>query len=201
MQSVQIRLDLLRHGEPDGGLIYRGLRDDALTDEGWRQMERSTGSAYDWDLIVTSPLSRCLKFAAQLGSSLGAEVHVEEGLKEMSFGHWEGKNWQEVAAEYPEESAAFWRDPDRHPPPGGESLTDFRSRIRHAHSVICSKYSAGKILYVTHGGVIRILMQELLGFPNHSLMRLQVPWASITRIVVGKNGLSGGELVFHNGSL
>nr|MCH9749372.1 histidine phosphatase family protein [Pseudomonadota bacterium] len=60
-----MKLSLLRHGEPVGGRIYRGNQDDPLTDKGWQQMLDSTQDQ-SWELIATSPLSRCHAFANHL---------------------------------------------------------------------------------------------------------------------------------------
>jgi hypothetical protein len=59
-------IDLLRHGEVEGGVRFRGSTDHPLTAEGWAQMWAAVGTDIHWDRIVTSPLTRCADFARAL---------------------------------------------------------------------------------------------------------------------------------------
>ena len=53
-------IDLLRHGEPEGGRAYRGHSiDDPLSETGWQQMWAAVGYHKPWEQIVSSPLQRC----------------------------------------------------------------------------------------------------------------------------------------------
>ena len=57
-------IDLLRHGEPDGGLCYRGDGvDDPLSERGWAEMWAAVGEFSDWTHVISSPLERCRGFA------------------------------------------------------------------------------------------------------------------------------------------
>ena len=57
-------IDLLRHGEPDGGVRYRGDGvDDPLSERGWEQMWAAAGEFSDWTHVISSPLQRCCRFA------------------------------------------------------------------------------------------------------------------------------------------
>ena len=56
-------LDLLRHGETEQGGL-RGSLDDALTEKGWAQMRDAVAEAGPWQVLVSSPLQRCARFAA-----------------------------------------------------------------------------------------------------------------------------------------
>ena len=64
-----IMLDLLRHGETELGHTLRGSTDDALTSKGWKIMQQTVNTALDhglqWDMILSSPLQRCLNFAQE----------------------------------------------------------------------------------------------------------------------------------------
>ena len=91
-------IDLLRHGKCEGGEIYRGTTDVALSEEGWQQMNRAIGSAqhFPWDHIISSPLKRCLEFSKSVSANSGTHVSVEKGLREMHFGEWEGRTMTDV---------------------------------------------------------------------------------------------------------
>ena len=62
-------IDLLRHGEVEGGEIIRGSTDDKLTDEGWAQMQNALQGDIQWDVIISSSLLRCAEFAESFGRS------------------------------------------------------------------------------------------------------------------------------------
>ena len=83
-------IDLLRHGEPQGGRRYRGQIDDPLSELGWKQMWDAVGDHAGWDHIVSSPLLRCRSFAEALGEARALPVSVDAGFREIGFGSWEG---------------------------------------------------------------------------------------------------------------
>jgi broad specificity phosphatase PhoE len=69
-------IDLLRHGEPEGGRMFRGGgTDHPLSQTGWQQMSQSVEARIErnrqnWDAIVSSPMLRCQAFASRLANSL-----------------------------------------------------------------------------------------------------------------------------------
>ena len=89
---MSLRLDLLRHGETELGGGLRGSLDDALTENGWVQMRAAVVEGGPWDRIVSSPLQRCARFAAELGEQLKLSVHLDQDLQELHFGAWEGQS-------------------------------------------------------------------------------------------------------------
>ena len=89
-------IDLIRHGEPEGGVKFRGSLDDPLSSEGWQQLSTATAQCNTWDLVVSSPLVRCHKFADHLAQQTGKPLEVQRGLREIDFGEWEGKTSQEI---------------------------------------------------------------------------------------------------------
>ncbi len=83
--------DLIRHGEPAGGQMYRGHKDDPLSQQGWQQMRDAISADDEWDHILTSPLLRCREFSAELAREKNLPFTVAHDFKEISFGDWEGK--------------------------------------------------------------------------------------------------------------
>lgn len=192
-------VDFIRHGMPVGGRRYRGHLDDPLSDEGWRQMWDAVGEHCPWDVIVTSPLTRCAGFARALGERHGCPVEVEDGLKEISFGDWEGRHVRDILAETPEQVEGYWRDPVAHTPPGAESLSAFRDRTVAAWRAVVARHTGRHILIVGHGGLIRTLLTDVLGMPLEAVLRLEVPNAGLTRLRLQEdvNGDPAPSLVFH----
>ena len=190
-------IDLLRHGEPEGGVKFRGHSDDPLSADGWAQMRAATASAGGWEVIVASPLRRCAEFAAELAARLGVPLETETRLREIGFGAWEGLTAEQVAARDPEALERFWRDPAQHTPPGGEPLAGFEARVAAGWHDVIQRHAGKRILLVCHGGVIRLIIARVLAMPRSHLFRLNVPFASASRVRVGgEKGLP--ELVLMN---
>jgi alpha-ribazole phosphatase len=198
LQESGTTIDLIRHGEPVGGVRFRGWLDDPLSDTGWEQMNSAVGDARPWDRIVTSPLRRCAEFATDLSGRLGIPITLEEGIKEMGFGDWEGRLPEELYRENPQRMADFWNDPVANPQPNGEPMTLFQSRVELAWQDMQIRYSGRHLLVVAHGGVNRMIAAKVLGIPLCNIFRIDIPYAAITRIRVD-DGIP--RLVFHNGTL
>lgn len=103
--------------------------------------------------IASSPSARCLRLASKLHARLAAtgcfagEVIVDPRLREMHFGDWEGRRWDEV----PRDALDAWsRDLAGFAPAGGESFDAFTRRVSAASDVL-----HGPHIVVTNAGVIR----------------------------------------------
>ncbi len=177
-------IDLLRHGEPEGGVLIRGWQDDPLSETGWRQMREAVAGASPWQRIIASPLVRCSAFADELGGRLGIPVSREERLRELGFGAWEGRDPAELYREDPRAVEGFWADPTANPPPDGEPFDRFRERVTGALAEIAASHRGEHLLLVIHGGVIRMLVAHVLGMPDANLFRIEVPYAAASRIQV-----------------
>lgn len=177
-------IDLLRHGACEGGEIYRGTTDVALTPQGWEQMEASIGDHADWHCIVSSPLTRCKKFAEQHAERLQLPLQIKSDFREMDFGAWEGRLLQEVWAEDPDLVSRFYADPAAVTPPGGEPVPVAQERsVRAWQDLLCDRQGEN-ILLVCHGGIIRLLLSHLLGMSLAAISQLHVPYGCLARIRV-----------------
>ena len=194
-------IDLLRHGEPDGGQKFRGAIDDPLSALGWVQMRTATGDYRDWEAIVSSPLCRCAAFATELAARLDRPLEIMPGFSEISFGVWEGRSVAEVHASDPLTLARFWADPVAHPIPGGEPVMAFDERIGAAWTDLLERYHGRHVLLVAHGGTIRMVLRRMLGMPLNHLWRFEVPFAALSRIRCYHEPGAEPRLVFHNGRL
>lgn len=176
-------IDLIRHGEPEGGPMFRGSKDDPLSALGWQQMEKAIGNNNCWDVILSSPMQRCRHFADRLAERLGLPLHTDERLREISFGEWEGLTASEIEARYGERLALFWADAEANPPPGGELLSQFQARVLAAWEEWTGELAGKHILLVCHGGVIRVALGEIMGIPRErTLSAVAVPYAWCSRV-------------------
>lgn len=171
-------VDLLRHGAVEGGIRFRGCRDDPLSDEGRRQMERVMQDGSDWTAVVASPLRRCRALAERLAQARDLPLTMDFDWREREFGDWEGLSPEQIPVA---ELTRFWTDPISFVPPNGETYDDFRDRILTLWKR-CLASQQRHTLVVTHGGVIRLILAEVLRMPPEALLRIEVPYGSLTRI-------------------
>lgn len=190
--KVSLRIDLLRHGEPEGGERYRGCGiDDPLSETGWAQMRAAVqASAASWDHIVTSPMRRCRDFAEALSRERGIPLSVEPELREVGFGSWEGRSPEAIKAEAMDEYLAFYNDPVGARPRGAEPLEVFAHRVRQALAALTQRHASGHLLVVAHSGVIRAAITLAMDVPPAALYRLRMPYAALTRLRVDDRGMS-----------
>lgn len=189
-------LDFIRHGEPEGGRLYRGAAvDDPLSEKGWQQMWQAVGNENHWDQIVSSPLKRCLAFARALGEQRQLPVITEQDFREVGFGSWEGHSPMEIQESNPEEYAAFYADPVHNRPQGAENLLAFGTRVADAFDATAKKFAGQRVLVVAHAGIIRAALGHVMQAPPAAWYRVTVNNAGISRFALDEKGR---QLVFHN---
>ena len=194
-------VDLLRHGEPAGGKKFRGAVDDPLSPLGWQQMRAAVGDCRDWQVVASSPLTRCAAFARELAQQLNRPLEIVEDFSELRFGVWEGRGVAEVHDSDPLALAQFWRDPIAHPIPEGESVADFDQRIGQAWAALLKRHRGRHVLLVAHGGTIRMVLRRILDMPLRRLWRFEVPFAALSRVRCFHDPEAEPRLVFHNGRM
>lgn len=173
----ETHLHLLRHGETAGGDCYRGSRDDALTALGWEQMRQALGDNAPWVRIISSPLIRCRAFAEELAQRHALPLEIDERLREIHFGEWEGKTAEELLSTDHQRITRFWADPVKYPPPGGEAISIFRQRVLTVWQQLCGQNTGNTILIVTHGGPIRVILGQVLDLTWDKTLQLEIPHA------------------------
>jgi len=188
-------IDILRHGEPQGGNVFRGRTDHKLTDLGWQQLQDAT-SNMEWDVIVTSPLQRCHAFAEKLAHEQDIELLIAPEFQEFDFGVWENQDMEKVFKEDFDQVKGMWSDPMNFVAPEGESLLNFEARVLKAWFG-CLSRPEERILIVCHGGVIRILLKEILGLPFTNINRVDVPYASRSQVTVSEVEPYHYQLITH----
>lgn len=181
---MTLRLDLLRHGETELGGGLRGSLDDALTDKGWAQMRAAVIKQGPWDHLVSSPLQRCARFAEELGGQLGLPVQLENDLQELHFGAWEGQSAAALMNTSAEALGVFWADPYSFTPPEGEPVADFSTRVLAAVERLHTTYAGERVLLITHGGVMKLLLAQARGLPREQLLNVEVAHASLHSLTV-----------------
>ncbi|GAA2134282.1 histidine phosphatase family protein [Arthrobacter humicola] len=142
---------LIRHGQTDWNAQRRlqGSTDIPLNDVGRGQARDAvaTLSAYEWDAVVSSPLSRAAETADLIAAGLGLSVakRVPE-LTERHFGPAEGLQGG------PELEALRTPDGFR----GAESDDDAATRGLGALEALAEEFRGRRVLVVAHGTLIRL---------------------------------------------
>ena len=186
---MTLHLDLLRHGETELGGGLRGSLDDALTDTGWAQMRAAVLEREPWDRLVSSPLQRCSRFAEELGAQLGLPVQLDKDLQELHFGTWEGQSAATLMETDAEALGLFWADPYSFTPPEGERVEDFSTRVLAAVGRLHASYAGQRILLISHGGVMRLLLAQARGLPREQLLNVEVGHGALFSLAIGSGGL------------
>ncbi len=142
---------LIRHTSVDvpAGYTY-GQTDvplrDTFEEEAEMVKEQLTGLSFD--KVWCSPLSRCVRLAIYCGYP---DAQREERVKELNFGEWEMKPWEEVSQDI--RSGAWFEDWQNTPTPGGESLNDQYQRVSSFLNEV-RKSGMENVCVFAHGGVL-----------------------------------------------
>jgi broad specificity phosphatase PhoE len=173
-------LTFVRHGETEGqsSIRYHGRTDVPLSALGRAQMMRVRDAlaVRQFTAVYASRLSRSVDAAAIVGRT-DAAIRVP-GFDEIDFGEWEGMTAEEIQARDPESYRRWTQTDGEFRYPGGESVTELRTRVARALGELLAANS-GDLLVVVHKGVIRAALAELLRLDDHQRRALAVPLASI----------------------
>lgn len=181
-----MRLLLVRHGHTADidALIYSGQRETPLSPLGERQAAALGTHLASAPLaaIYSSDLSRALLTATAVAEPHSLPVLLDPDLREISLGVWEGKTYAQLVAENPEGVAQWTAHPETVAPLGGETAADVRVRVRRALGWTGARHEGSVIAWVTSGGVIGVLLCDVLGIPITERWRLRCAPASITTL-------------------
>lgn len=186
------KLLLARHGET--GLDFQGCfvgsSDVPLSGDGQAQAERlaALAASYGPELCLCSPLRRARQTALPFAAATGLKIITDEGLREVDFGRWECKNFEEIRSADPElvRSWAAWSDDFAFP--DGESLQHFMERVKKT-ALRLTELEVKTVLVVSHGGVIRTMLCELLGLPLRNYLTFDVQPATLTVLTLHDQGV------------
>ncbi len=161
-------LVFLRHGETDWNVEGRlqGQRDIPINAKGRDQaklngetVRREVPEAVNFD-FVASPLGRARETMEIARTAMGLDptgYRIDERLKELTFGEWEGFTYRDIERAHPGWVAQRLADKWFFQPPGGESYEMLSARI-----VGWLRTVDRPTLVVSHGGVGRVLRAHLL---------------------------------------
>ncbi len=182
---------LARHGEtgPDYKGRFVGSSDVPLAGDGPEQVERLAGlvATYRPEICLCSPLLRARQTAAPVAAAAGLPVTIDEELREVDFGRWEAKTFDEIRAIDPElvRQWAAWREDFSFP--DGETLRGFKERVRKT-TLRLTRLEAETVLVISHGGVIRTMLCQFLGLSLRNYLTFDVQPATLSALTLHDQG-------------
>jgi probable phosphoglycerate mutase len=178
---------LVRHGETEWNRArrYQGWSDSPLTARGIAQAEAigrrlsALPEAADAE-IVASPTGRARRTAELIAECLGrsAPPRVDERLREISLGSWDGLGRREIRCRM---NAAFAEFEWYFHTPDGESYDGFAARI----AAWLREAGDRPVIAVSHGVATRVLRGLYAGLPRAAALSLSVPQDRIFRLSAG----------------
>jgi uncharacterized phosphatase len=146
-------LGLFRHGQTDWNInfLLQGVTDIPMNETGIEQVKLAARAikVEDWDMILTSPLTRARQTAEIIASHNGfSEIIEQELLIERSFGEAEGLSHEQWRAKYSNLDEI----------PGGESRTQLAQRSKLLLETISQELAGKRVLAISHGALIRALI-------------------------------------------
>lgn len=178
---------LLRHGELESKGLYIGSSESCLSTKGIDNLaiRKDIFRKFNFQSIYCSPKLRCLE---TLNIILpGYSYTINEDLREIDFGEWEGLSFKQVSENYPGHVTKWAQDEDSFEFPNGESIASFRRRIENIQKTI-EKENRTPILIVAHGGVIRHLLCFLLRLPVNAYSVFFIDYGKYARLQLFNQG-------------
>jgi alpha-ribazole phosphatase len=178
------RLVLVRHAETEESARGRcyGRLDVGLSPEGRRSSEElgAVLAATPLVAVYSSPLLRSLDTATAIATAQALEPVVEDRLREIDFGELEGLTYDEIQDGWAELYRAWMERPTQVTFPGGEGFADLRDRVLSVIGAIRERHEGEAVGVVAHGGVVRVVLREVLELPDGAIFRLGLDFGGVT---------------------
>ena len=188
------RIIAIRHGETAWNVSTRiqGHLDIGLNETGRWQAHRVALALAGEPIaaLYSSDLLRAWDTALSIANATGLPVQTVEGLRERGFGVFEGKTFQEVEAQWPEQALRWRKREPAFEPGGGESLLRFRERITLATQGLAAQHPGQQIVMVAHGGVMDVLYRAATRQEIQAPRTWDLGNATINRLLWTPEGLS-----------
>ncbi|WP_338083486.1 histidine phosphatase family protein [Fictibacillus nanhaiensis] len=153
-------IGLIRHGITEWNSLGKaqGISDIPLNEMGRKQaanIGERLSLEEEWNMIITSDLSRAFETAKIIGSKIGLPIiHTDERVREINCGEIEGTTEEQRVKQWGSE----WRNLKL----GMENFEDVSNRgIDFLKDIVCT-YKGKRILIVSHGAFIGLTLQKLL---------------------------------------
>ncbi|MGJ0845881.1 histidine phosphatase family protein [Tissierella praeacuta] len=171
---------MIRHGESEDNIQRIFSRDDtSLTEKGIMQIKdtKELLKKFSYDKVYYSPLRRTVETL----ENLELEGTEDLRIREINFGIFTGKTFEEISRIYPNETKLWLDDTQNYIIPKGESILGVYSRISEFLEEISRQDE--NILLITHDCVIRLALSWIFDNPDY-FFRFKVDNGSINIISI-----------------
>lgn len=186
------KLYLVRHGQTTWNLEKRtqGNKDSDLTPLGIKQAEILSHRLQniELDAIFCSPLKRAYLTAEIIAKKQNIEYTLDDRLREINFGLWEGLTEEEIIQNYPD-NFKLWRDqPHMAEIPNGETIEIAQKRMIDFVNSNILESDKKSFLVVSHSVTIRLLLLHILSMDLKHYYKLKQDNCAINLIELRTNG-------------
>lgn len=183
-----IRLILIRHALTNDNKKGRlsGHINSCISEEGKLQINKITRylSNENIDKVYTTPSTRTKDTVEKISKLKLLEIEEKEDLREISFGDFEGRTFEEIKIKYPNEFEKMIKEGNNYRYPNGESLIDSYKRVaKEIDNIILendSNLDTKTILICSHAGTIRNIITHLISGSYKYHWNFKIDNASIT---------------------
>jgi phosphoserine phosphatase len=178
---------LMRHGETQWNREGRvmGRHPIELSPEGRAQVEAAARFAHSIkpDLIITSPLVRARQTAEILSEGMGGiEILEDADIAEVLYGRWEGLTYHDLIED--EHYMRYRKAPHEMATPGGETIGEVQARGVAAVMRAISANHGRRVLFVSHGDIIRTVLCHFMTMEIRHYHRIRVDNATLSAVQI-----------------
>ncbi|MFZ5352580.1 MAG: histidine phosphatase family protein [Bacillota bacterium] len=196
-----MRIYLTRHGQTvmNTQHIMQGWKDSPLTEKGIfnaKALARHLRNV-KFHEVYSSTSGRALHTAELISGFDRGGIRAVDELKEIFLGEWEGRAWEEVEKEYPEEYRHFWKSPHLYKRNDAESFYDVQKRAIKLIKGLIRQNSCtdNNLLLVSHTVTVKTIMAY---FEEREFERLwEPPYIHDTSLSVIEIDSRGHEILLH----
>lgn len=163
----------MRHGEADSNILNilsssPEKTEINLTNKGKLQTQKAAKllKKEKLDLVISSPLKRTTETAKIIAEYCGIEYSTDERLREYDFGSMNGKPVEEFESFIGGQEGKFANAPE-----GAENAIQVRKRMIELVNELEKKYKGKRILLISHGDPLWLLLGTMKGIERKSLVK------------------------------
>jgi broad specificity phosphatase PhoE len=184
--SASTTLWLVRHAEVEERYqaVFGGRIDMELSGRGHAQatvLARYLQGKH-FEALYASPMKRVQQTLAPLLTNGAPKPIVVPELREVDFGDWTGLGWSEVQRRFGISPFRWLEQLENETIPNAESARSLRARIEPRLRQILETHPGQPVALICHGGVIRMILAILFGWPLSQMVPFEIDYTSITQV-------------------
>lgn len=184
-------ITIIRHGETIWNTQQRiqGQLNSNLSENGILQAElvAKALAKREFDVLISSDLERAAETAKIINQQLLLPLEYNANLRERSFGKVEGMSFAEINQQYPDEYQSYKQRDPKFAFTGGESIEQLFKRVTSEMEAIARKFSDKKVLIVSHGLVLEMMMYKTFSIDLDNQRVFSINNSSISSFYINRD--------------